>query len=338
MKLRKHKHRHRRRHLPWKKVLLPLLCILFLSALLVFGLYQEHQRVLQLTTQAEQAGETAHRVTMQWNGRTYALREDLTIVALIGIDEEAESDRAGQCDFVTLLVADEKAQQWKLLQINRDTMCNVPRISEEGRYMGIGTEQLALAHAYGSGKADSCRNTLRAVENLLYGISIHDYIRISIGSVPVLNDAVGGVTVTLRDDFSKFDEEMVKGTTLTLTGPQAELFVRARRGMEDPSNLNRMERQRTYLHSWLDAAQLYTRSEDEEQVSIMLYSVAGQLFTNLNVHSISQLAGIVSEYPSPEILTVAGEAVQGDPYIEYHVDESALQQQVVDLFYEPVKE
>ena len=39
-----------------------------------------------------------------------------------------------------------------------------------------------------------------------------------------------------------------------------------------------------------------------------------------------------------EIQTVSGESVQGDPYMEFYTDEDALQQQLIDLLYEPVEE
>lgn len=40
-------------------------------------------------------------------------------------------------------------------------------------------------------------------------------------------------------------------------------------------------------------------------------------------------------YEQGDILVPAGEAVEGDTYMEFYVDEEALQQLIIDTFYEP---
>ena len=47
--------------------------------------------------------------------------------------------------------------------------------------------------------------------------------------------------------MTAIDPAFVQGRTLTLNGTQAESFVRARKSMEDDTNLARMARQRQYL-------------------------------------------------------------------------------------------
>lgn len=46
-----------------------------------------------------------------------------------------------------------------------------------------------------------------------------------------MNDLLGGVTVTVEDDFSQVDSSLVMGKRVTLTGQQALTFVRSRRGV-----------------------------------------------------------------------------------------------------------
>lgn len=71
----------------------------------------------------------------------------------------------------------------------------------------------------------------------------------TMGAVPYINDLVGGVPVTVLDDFSGIDDSLVEGETITLKGEQALHYVRIRGGLEDSSNLNRMKRQQQYLES-----------------------------------------------------------------------------------------
>ena len=46
-----------------------------------------------------------------------------------------------------------------------------------------------------------------------------------IGAIAALNDLLGGVTVTLQDDFTMADPAMQAGATITLTGEQAVTLV-----------------------------------------------------------------------------------------------------------------
>lgn len=312
--------------------LLPILVLLLLSTALIWELTQTEKRSRELQAIAAQATITKEHVSAVWQGKTYYLREDLRKYVLIGIDENKEQTEQGgtnssQADFIAILVADEAGKNWSLMQLNRDTMCNVPLISAQGKAIGSQREQLALAHTYGTGSGDSCRNTVQAVENLLYGVPMDGYIRIRMDAIAKLNDAVGGVTVTIADDFSQYDESMVPEAVVTLNGQQAELFVRARSGMPDATNLNRMERQKQYLCAWVDAAKKC------DNVSAVIEGLSGDIYSDLTIYQISDLADKLQDYPVPDILSPLGTAKKGKSFVEFEVNEEALQQQVIDLFY-----
>ena len=184
-----------------------------------------------------------------YNGTAYARREDLETVLLLGVDKfEGETPEGyvnnQQADFLLLLVMDKQHETCTPIQLNRDTMTQIQILGVTGEPAGTFTGQLALAHTYGSGEEDSCENTVLAVENLLYGVGIDHYVSLTMDGVALLNDLVGGVTVEVLDDFSGIDDSLVQGETVTLKGQQALTYVRSRGGMEDSSNLHRMERQR----------------------------------------------------------------------------------------------
>ena len=73
-------------------------------------------------------------------------------------------------------------------------------------------------------------------------------------AIAVLNDAVGGVTVTVPEDFEDAGPEYKKGETLHLDGSQAESFVRWRNSEEDGSNNQRISRQKQYLTEFIRTA------------------------------------------------------------------------------------
>lgn len=332
------KHRHHRRRLRLRK-LLPLLVILPLMLLLIVGLFSVRQQEAQNRLRADQSTVSPNQqVTISWQGQTYALRKDLKTVALIGIDNAHGTGNSGQCDFISLLVLEPGSPSWKLLHLNRDTMCSINLLNAEGKKIGTETAQLALAHAYGSGGSDSCRNTLQAVENLLYGTPISQYLRIDLDSIGLLNDAVGGVTVEVNADLSPLDSAMTEGARLTLTGKQAEFFVRGRTGLADSSNQARMERQQIYMRSWFHAAkQTYSEMTADDAASL-LEKIGKHLHGTMSSLQLAELADALAKTNAPTILTLPGQSKVGTEFVEFYPDEAALQQLVIDTFYSPVKE
>jgi anionic cell wall polymer biosynthesis LytR-Cps2A-Psr (LCP) family protein len=155
------------------------------------------------------------------------------------------------------------------------------------------------------------------------------------GAIPVLNDLVGGVTVTIEDDFSALDDTLIQGETITLTGEHALNYVRARSAMADDTNLARMGRQREYMMALIDLIQ--AKVQADPTFMLEAYSaVADYLVTDCAVDELSNYGAQLSGYALTGILTTEGEAILGDVYMEFYVDEAALQQQVVDLFYVPM--
>ena len=68
-------------------------------------------------------------------------------------------------------------------------------------------------------------------------------------AIATMNDAVGGVKVTVTEDFSKVDPTIPMGEAI-LRGQQAINYVRTRKNVGDQLNLSRIERQKE-LHSGL---------------------------------------------------------------------------------------
>ena len=123
------------------------------------------------------------------------------------------------------MIVDKTAHSFSALHINRDTMAEIQRLGVGGVKLDTVTAQLALAHTYGSGGRDSCRNTVQAVSRYLYDVPVQHYFALPMDAIPVLNDLAGGVTVHVDDDFSNTDPSIVQGKDVTLRGDQALTFV-----------------------------------------------------------------------------------------------------------------
>lgn len=284
--------------------------------------------VQQEETGTVQAGE-------QW----YAQKEDVETILLLGIDkmegqvQEQSYRNTQQADFLMLLIVDHQAQTCTGLHINRDTMTQIQQLGVGGKPVGSFTGQLALAHTYGDGAEKSCLNTVDAVSHLLYGTEIDHYISLTMDAVAAVNDAVGGVTVTVQDDFSAIDPALRQGETVTLRGEQALTYVRARGSLEDSSNLARMERQRQYFQALYERVRAQCGA-DEESLSELLLAIVPYMVSDCTVQQLSDLWEQAMQYEVTGIEDVAGEAVQGEEYMEFYVDEEALRQQLIALLYE----
>lgn len=283
---------------------------------------------------------TMEREITYYNGQPYAQREDLETFLFLGLDkfkEDAQENYLNneQADFLLLFVFDKKAGECTTIQLNRDTMTEIQILGVTGQKAGTFTGQLALAHTYGSGKEDSCRNTVQAVSNLLYGVQIDHYLSLTLDGVALLNDMVGGVTVEVLDDFSGIDDTLVQGQEVTLMGQHALTYVRTRKGLEDSTNLHRMERQRQYLGGLFEKLSQQVKGNSGFTMDALL-QVNEYMVSDCSVNQLSDFADSVSQYGIGEIRTIPGESVKGEEYMEYYVDEEALQALVMDVFYEVV--
>lgn len=274
-----------------------------------------------------------------YNGAWYA-RKELETVLVMGVDKYADDAAAEdgytnqeQADFLLLLVLDRNAGVCTALPLNRDTMTEITALGLAGERTGTFTGQLALAHTYGSGGLDSARNEGRAVSALLYGTEIDHVMAFTMDAVPVLTDAVGGVPVLVEDDFSTMTDQLPMGQEVTLRGELALTFVRGRGSMGgEKTNLNRMARQNAYLQG------LYRRLQDTVQdegfLTQLLLELSPYLDTDCTAAQLNDLYQTVVQDRLAVLDAPAGEAVVGDEFMEFHVDEDALQQTVIELFYE----
>lgn len=321
------------------KCILLAAAIVIAAAAVVFGVSKwENERFSNPAADAPKVdAETILRKTVDIDGVTYRQRGGLETYLLIGVDttgEIAEGGRrtGGQGDVQVVLVLDHRADTWQLLQLNRDTMTDVPILGMTGKVIGTEREQLALAYAYGSGREDSCRNNIRAVSSMLWDQDFTGYAAMNMEGISILNDALGGVEVTIQSNFSKVDASLKMGETIRLMGSQAETFVRARGGVDDETNLSRMERQRQYLEGVRKQTALLTKDELVEAFgSVRPYTV-----TTINDLAAAGIAEKLQTYQMRPLLTVDGTSRIVDGYAAFEMDQSSLQKAILELFYEPV--
>ena len=309
------------------------------ALILVLVILYSGLQVLESTVFYSQQEESA--VETRWitrDGVRYYPRQDIVTVLLMGIDRDDvvagdDSDREHTADMIALLVLDEKAQQGKILLLNRDTMVMMSGLDDLGREQGKYFSQLALSHAYGSGREDSCENVRNTVSNMLYGITIDHYVSLNMGGIAAVNDALGGVTVHVTDDFSAIDPSIGMGE-VTLRGQQALNFVRTRKGLGDQLNISRMERHKSYFDGFMAALQ--AKLTESSRFAFSLYEQAAPyMVTDCSANVISSMLEKYADYEIVEIVSPEGENIKGERYMEFYADEEALDSLILRLFYAP---
>ena len=223
-----------------------------------------------------------------------------------------------------------------MIPLSRETMAEVDTYGVGGGYAGIETTQLCLAYAYGKTGAESCENVLRSVRRLLYGVDINAYAAMDLDGLAALTDALGGVTVTVPEDISQNKISWKRGQTLTLNGKEARFFTRYR-GTDVEANNRRVVRQRLFLSAFMKRMMTRVRT-DITRVPAYYQIASPYLVSNVGLSQITYLATTLASAPPSEIeyLTIAGDTVMGEKYVEFHADRTSLYEAVLAALYTPV--
>lgn len=290
--------------------------------------------------QAQSTAPTLPKDAVEYGGQLYVPRENIQTLLILGLDKfQREQTTIGytnhlQSDFQMLVILDQQAKVIDVLHLNRDTMTEIRRLGVGGSEAGTFVGQLALAHTFGSGGSDSCLNAVKAVSNLLGGVKIDHYMTLTMDAVATLNDAVGGVTVELMEDFTEFDPTMEKGKEMTLMGDQALYYVRYRMTIGDGLNASRMKRQEQYLSAFYTKL-MEKNQEDDNFLAKTLMKVNNAFVSDLTVTQLDSLAELMAQCTLNPFHSLKGETVKGEEFYEFYVDEEDLEKTVMELFYQP---
>ena len=318
----------------------------FLVVALIAVVYFGGRWLEESGSQPEVRGDHTQRYELEeqidYKGHKYRRRNQVVSILLMGIDKEAETESGGyrsggQADFLRLLVLDAEQKKISQFQIDRDTMTPITILGVTGNVSGVRDAQICLAHGFGDGREQSCELTVDAVSNLFFGIPIDFYMALNLDGISVLNDLLGGVTVTLEDDFSALDPAMTPGTTLTLKGEQAEFYTRKRMNIGAGTNESRMIRQEQYIAKL--AGMLAARvSEDKEFIGVVYDRLEPYLTTNLSRGRLINEVWAAKGYErAPSVKPEGIHVIADDGFVQFLPDMTNVEPMVIDLFYQELK-
>ena len=326
----------------WKLINLfaVILCVL-VAAAIFFSVKKDradYEKIAQEAKEkADEMNDPQNGINLiSYNGKKYKENASIKSYLFIGVDERDENivdedltpGTAGQADCLILLILNEDTNKADILQINRNAMTELDIYDELGAVEKTVTEPVCLQYAYSTGGKRSSIAQRKTVDELLFNISIDGYFTMSLQGIGEINDAFGGVDVTMKNDYTQIDPSFIQGSTVHLEGDLATKFVRYRDKSVFNSVQDRMDRQTQYVTSFIKSL----KDKGGESLAETLNQFIGsEVITDLNAGELNSL--INYEYDTDNVLYLPGEMVQGEEYEEYNVDNTELEKMIIDLFY-----
>ncbi len=281
--------------------------------------------------------------TITYDGKTYAFNEKVATVVLMGIDDfksenpEEVIGTAGQADAIYIAVIDTLHSKVSILGVSRDTMAEVDVYNVDGEFVKTDNMQICLSYAYGDGKHTSCENAIVSLERLFYGMPFNTYFSFDTEAFKTLTDTIGGVTITTQSDFRSdyYGRDINAGEEITLYGSDALRYIRMRDIDKLDSNNDRMGRQKQFMTAFL--SEIWDSVKSDPTLVVNLYSTIDDYSTtNLTTSKMTYLATTaiagLDSYNEIEFINVPGTVKKGE-YAELIVDQNALMEIMLDLFY-----
>lgn len=267
------------------------------------------------------------------DGVDYERNLDIDAVLFLGIDKEAVADldkipgENGQSDSLNLIIRNKALEEAEILQISRDTMVDVKLYYPNGEFCKKKPAQITLQYAFGDGKHFSCRITAERVSELLYGVEINDYVALTLKGMEHAVNAIGGIPITVPEDYTDIDPILKKGAEIVLDGNLTEKYVRSRDLTDVEGNTKRMQRQAFFLEALFEKV---STIEDEEQLISLYNELEPYMVTNMTIDELVELANC--SY-NGKITSIEGNIKVVDNHLQFHVDNEKLKKKVLEVFY-----
>ena len=322
---------------------LPTALLVVVAVVILMGILRIAQEKTQAWTTPEVRGDAEERnqsdTVLIYNGVAYRLRNKITTVLVMGIDDggkipSSKYRAGGQADFLRLIIFDDENKTLAQVAIDRDTITPITVLGISGKPSGKRDDHISLSHSFGQGGADSCLLTVKAVSELLANLPIDHFIALDVDGVAVLNDALGGVPVTVQQDLTAWDASWVPGAQITLYGDQAEEFVRGRMSVGNGTNAERMSRQEQYMAAAYDI--VMQKQKEDGTFTTSLYNDMKDYMTmsasrGLLVNRLSTL----NRYTKLETRTLPGEhSIDAGGFTQFIVDKAGMVDMILELCYE----
>lgn len=339
---------HRRKKAGPIQIIIPSIILIVLSCLaigvIIIKDYKENNEPESSTVEApdyDSVDKWAEGI-VTYNNQKYRFNNTIRTYLFMGIDTDETVHKAedgisgGQADALFLIVVDKAHGKLSIISIHRNLMTTVKMYDREGKYIGDYELQICLQHGYGDGERLSCQRTVDCVSYLFYGIPINGYVSLNMGGIGLLNDALGGVELTVMQDFQvpSRNVHLIAGETKVLNGDEAYVYVRNRDVTQFDSASDRLARQEQYLNNMIPAL---LKKIKRASSAVSVYGAAEDyIYSNIDYSRLADELTNVAYESSEGILEIPGEVKMGEQFEEFYADNEGLYQLILDVFYDKV--
>ena len=146
-------------------------------------------------------------------------------------------------------------------------------------------------------------------------------------SIAQIVDSVGGVTVTVPEDLTEVSANWKKGATVTINGKDAMGYLRHRSDLSE----ERLQRQKQFISAFAESAKKAVLKDISLPFN-MYNKLAKNTVTNVDLTSAVYLASEIVK-ADLKILQIPGSVGFKDEIETFEPNETALYEQVLDVFY-----
>lgn len=309
-----------------KYVILGIVTVLLVTVVGVLAYRMQQDRKKEKIKYDGYTDENQETNYITYKGEKYKYNYNLRTVLFMGVDKEGEIEEkkvggGGQTDSLVLFAMDTEKKTTQALSVSRDTMTDIRTYDMSGEFLSTERAQLALQYAYGDGKAKSCVLTREAVSNLLYQTPVNSYVALTMEGFSRIADELGGIRITVPQDYTHINPAFKKGETITLNGKMAEQYVRYRDTSASGSNNERMERQSQFIEALVKQLQINMK---EKKDAVHLYrKMKPYMVTDISEEELEKMINYEFE---GKVEKVPGTVQKGEKYDEFIVDNEKLQE------------
>lgn len=202
-------------------------------------------------------------------------------VLFLGFDESSNNS-----DVNWIFQFDIAAAKLNILQVPRDTCMPYYTSSYTSKFNSI----------YGSG--DESLTPIQRVVNAVqdnFGIPIDAYVTTNCYDIVSMVDLVGGIPITLDEEIVYEADKIIPAGSSTLSGKQAEWFVRYRHGFAE-GDIGRVKNQRKFLAAAMEKMLNIMKDDGKAKFYSYLKEIYDNqyILTDLSVENMSMIADFAS--------------------------------------------
>ena len=228
--------REKKRRRPGRIVLLVILIIIAALVASGFGMYYLGKKNLtesNLSTVEQTApeGAGASDGVISYDGKTYHYNDNLINVLVFGVATEENEDSSERlaATGIFLWSYDTEKKSTNLITMPGHLLTECPVFDDNNEFVYMNEQQLGASYASGgTTELRRYQNVTNSVSNLFYGLPVNAYLVVDMSKISEMNDAIGGVSLRVLEDLTVYDEQLIEGEQVTLTGDQATAYVNGR--------------------------------------------------------------------------------------------------------------